>query len=203
MKATIICNIQISLAFHKQITYFINFFACIIFCKSKVMNWLASSSRVNFAIFQWFLYPWIWHSVKSAQIRSYFWPVFSCNRTRNNSVFGHFSRSNLTCRYFLQLENVQTHAPATWTFLDRASFYLLTRRLYLFVLIWDKMSYVYLFFLNKLSKLFFKDPFYGLRQISGNWKLFRNDEKCFCALFVLKIFKSFSWLFWSCHDTTW
>ena len=105
MKATIICNIQISLAFHKQITYFINFFACIIFCKSKVMNWLASSSRVNFAIFQWFLYPWIWHSVKSAQIRSYFWPVFSCNRTRNNSVFGHFSRSvkvwNFT-QWFLQ-----------------------------------------------------------------------------------------------------
>ena len=37
---------------------------------------------------------------KSAQIRSYFWSVFSCIqseyrkiRTRNNSVFGYFSRS--------------------------------------------------------------------------------------------------------------
>ena len=40
------------------------------------------------------------HCVKSVQIQSYFWSVFSCiqseyrkTRTRNNSVFGHFSRS--------------------------------------------------------------------------------------------------------------
>ena len=39
--------------------------------------------------------------LKSGQIQSYFWSVFSCIqteyrkiRTRNNSVFGHFSRSN-------------------------------------------------------------------------------------------------------------
>ena len=39
------------------------------------------------------------HCVKSVQIRSYFWSVFSCIqseyrkiRTTNNSVFGHFSR---------------------------------------------------------------------------------------------------------------
>ena len=41
------------------------------------------------------------HCVKSAQIRSYFWSVFSCIRTeyrkirtRNNSVFGHYSSWN-------------------------------------------------------------------------------------------------------------
>ena len=41
------------------------------------------------------------HCVKSFQIRSYFWPVFYCIRieyrkirTRNNSVFGQFSRSD-------------------------------------------------------------------------------------------------------------
>ena len=40
------------------------------------------------------------HCVKSVQIRSYFWSVFSCIQseyrkilTRNNSVFGHFSRN--------------------------------------------------------------------------------------------------------------
>ena len=33
------------------------------------------------------------HRVKSFQIGSYFWPVFFCIRTRNNSVFGQFSRS--------------------------------------------------------------------------------------------------------------
>ena len=33
------------------------------------------------------------HCVESVQIRSYFWSVFSCVRTRNNSVFGHFSHS--------------------------------------------------------------------------------------------------------------
>ena len=31
--------------------------------------------------------------VKSVQIRSYFWSVFSSIRTRNNSFFGHFSRT--------------------------------------------------------------------------------------------------------------
>ena len=43
------------------------------------------------------------YCVKSVQIRSYFWAVFSCIRneyrkiqTRNSSVFGHFSRSVLT-----------------------------------------------------------------------------------------------------------
>ena len=42
----------------------------------------------------------IFHYVKSVQTRSYFWSIFSCIqseyrkiRTRNNPVFGHFSRS--------------------------------------------------------------------------------------------------------------
>ena len=41
-----------------------------------------------------------YHCVKSVQIRSYFWNVFSCIRaeyrkirTRSNSIFGHFSRN--------------------------------------------------------------------------------------------------------------
>ena len=45
------------------------------------------------------------HCVKSVQIRNYFWSVFSCIRTeyrkiltRNNSVFGHFSRIEGTIR---------------------------------------------------------------------------------------------------------
>ena len=44
------------------------------------------------------------HGVKSVQILSYFWSVFSSIqskykkiRTRNNSVFGHFSRSESDC----------------------------------------------------------------------------------------------------------
>ena len=32
------------------------------------------------------------HCVKSVQIQSYFWSVFSCIWTRKNSVFGHISR---------------------------------------------------------------------------------------------------------------
>ena len=46
------------------------------------------------------IYIWICHCVKSVQIRSFFWSVFSiiqseCGkiRTRKTSVFGHFSRS--------------------------------------------------------------------------------------------------------------
>ena len=41
------------------------------------------------------------HCVKNVQVRSFCWPVFSCNRTeyrkirtRKNSIFGHFSRSD-------------------------------------------------------------------------------------------------------------
>ena len=34
-----------------------------------------------------------WYYVKSVQIRSFFWSVFFCIRTRKNSLFGHFSRS--------------------------------------------------------------------------------------------------------------
>ena len=33
------------------------------------------------------------HCVKSVQIRIYFWSVFSCIRTRNNTLFGPLSRS--------------------------------------------------------------------------------------------------------------
>ena len=35
----------------------------------------------------------VFHCVKSVQIWSFFWSVFSCIRTRKKSVFGHFSRS--------------------------------------------------------------------------------------------------------------
>ena len=53
----------------------------------------------------------IYHCVKGVQIRSYFWSVFSCiqseyrkMRTRNNSVFGHFSRNDIQ-RYIRNLVN--------------------------------------------------------------------------------------------------
>ena len=35
------------------------------------------------------------HCVKSIQIRSFFWSIFSCIRTRKNSVFAHFSGSGM------------------------------------------------------------------------------------------------------------
>ena len=35
------------------------------------------------------------HCVKKVQIRSYFWPEYRKIRTRNNAVFGNFSRSDL------------------------------------------------------------------------------------------------------------
>ena len=34
----------------------------------------------------------------------------------------------------------------------------------------------------------------------GNWNLFKDDEKCFKALFVFKIFKFLSWIF---RKTSW
>ena len=82
---------------------------------------LCSTERVS--SFPWNNLPWlpfqfptsrqllslIWaiHCVKSVQMRSHFWSVFSCIwteyrkiRTRNNSVFGHFSRSDLSVHTF-------------------------------------------------------------------------------------------------------
>ena len=44
--------------------------------------------------FEWnFYWKWQKHFVKSVQIWNFFWFVFSCIRTRKNSLFGHFSRS--------------------------------------------------------------------------------------------------------------
>ena len=55
--------------------------------------------------------PFYLHCVKSVQIRSYFWSVFSCIRpecrkkkTRNNSVFGHFS-SSVAISHFIKLNS--------------------------------------------------------------------------------------------------
>ena len=55
----------------------------------------------------------MFHCVKSVQIRSFFWSVFSRIRTdygeirtRKNSVFGHFSRSVLQRKYIAESKNV-------------------------------------------------------------------------------------------------
>ena len=70
----------------------------------------------TFALVSWIL-SWKkslgYHFVKSVQILSYFWSVFSCiqsecrkMQTRNNSVLGHFSRNVLDAFYRrLCLEN--------------------------------------------------------------------------------------------------
>ena len=61
--------------------------------------------NINDTIFQWIIYfakSRYLHCVKSVQIRSFFWSVFSCIqseyrkiRTRKNSVFGRFLRSGI------------------------------------------------------------------------------------------------------------
>ena len=67
-------------------------------------NMLMIRSTILSFVFAYFTI-WLWrfgnsHCVKIVQIRRYFWSIFSCIRTeyrkiqtRNNSVFGHFSRS--------------------------------------------------------------------------------------------------------------
>ena len=68
------------------------------------------------------IYLYYVHCVKSVQIRSYFWSVFSCIRTEfspntetygpeitpYNSVFGHFSRSGKYSDYEKPLHEVET-----------------------------------------------------------------------------------------------
>ena len=62
----------------------------------------------NFACCVAIILP-IMHCAQSVQIRSCFWPVFPCIRTeyrkirtRNNSVFGHFSRSDETVKLWVR-----------------------------------------------------------------------------------------------------
>ena len=82
--------------------------------------------------------PWLWnlttkvwteHCVKSVQIRSYFWSVFSCIQseyrkiwTRNNSVFRHFSCSGTYNKSAIY--QTKTHTPSTlglnWTYIRRS-----------------------------------------------------------------------------------
>ena len=61
-------------------------------------TWISSHFLLILKSFQHY-----YHCLKSVQIQSYFWFVFSCIqseyrkiRTRNNYVFGHFSRSVFT-----------------------------------------------------------------------------------------------------------
>ena len=51
------------------------------------------------------------HCVKYVQIRSYFWSEYRKIRTRNNSVFGHFSRSVKDRRTNSVYENLRS---ITW-----------------------------------------------------------------------------------------
>ena len=76
--------------------------------KSRLSSSVHISAILIIQMWQNFMtsYP-SWHCMKSVQIRSYYWSVFSCIRTeygdsrskyrkirtRNNSVLGHFSRS--------------------------------------------------------------------------------------------------------------
>ena len=73
--------------------------------------------NINDTIFQWIIYfakSRYLHCVKSVQIRSFFWSVFYCIRTeyrkirtRNNSVFGHISRSD-TENYYVYISLVSS-----------------------------------------------------------------------------------------------
>ena len=66
------------------------------------------------------------HGVKSVQIWSFFWSVFSCIWTRKNSIFGHFSRSgsvNKTVNY-KKITNHQKAKEINGTMMNEIRFYL-------------------------------------------------------------------------------
>ena len=79
------------------------------FFVSNSKYWVFFNSKPNFI----FGYNCMLCYAKSVQIRSFSWPVFSCIqskyreiRTRKNSLFGHFSRSDTTiiltvCYYYV------------------------------------------------------------------------------------------------------
>ena len=94
------------------VTYFITlsnislYFHVLLFLCTFVFVFLKTSLDINFGIAK------DSNCVKSVQIRSYRWSVFSCIRneyrkirTRNNSVFGHFSRRVRYSRQAIGIKN--------------------------------------------------------------------------------------------------
>ena len=83
-----------------------------ILCVQRVRKKGNVKSQIGMNFYQLWRHTLTLHGVKSAQIRSYFQSVFSCIRTeymkiwtRNNSVFGHISRS---VSQFQQLQSMRT-----------------------------------------------------------------------------------------------
>ena len=63
-------------------------------CKAMKLKIVAFSIfKISFNLLYQRIYEPI-HCVKSIQIRSYFWSEYRKIRTTNNSIFGHFSRSD-------------------------------------------------------------------------------------------------------------
>ena len=95
---TILFNpLKTNVALHIETSQFIKFYKCYSVIGRTLMFSVSS------------------HCVKSVQIRSYFWSVFSRIqyrkiRTRNNSVFGHFSRSDR----FVESDNLKVEPVQTF-----------------------------------------------------------------------------------------
>ena len=73
------------------------FYTCIKFCFYLISLY----SHTSVCLLLYFNVMWWTHCVKSIQTRSFFWSVFSPNgkiQTRENSLFGHFSRSDFDSR---------------------------------------------------------------------------------------------------------
>ena len=88
---------------------------CLFFCFNKILNdthrenykknWIQEFGNIKSWLFLMIIFK-TRYCVKSVQLRSYFWSVFSCIQsgyrkiqTRNNSVVGHFSRSGENAYY--------------------------------------------------------------------------------------------------------
>ena len=56
-----------------------------------------------------------YHCVKRVQIRSYFWSVFSCIRTRNNSIWTHFTQ----CIFHPMVHQIKSHIVLYRITIDR------------------------------------------------------------------------------------
>ena len=58
-------------------------------------NILNLSIKINLKRSDKYVALWNFHGMTSVQIWSYFWSEYRKKKTRKNSVFGHFSRSNI------------------------------------------------------------------------------------------------------------
>ena len=132
--------------------------------------------------------------MKSFQIRSLFWSIFSCNRSRKNFYFGHFSRSDsrfsFSCRNCFRTTLLKICKFCTWPYFP---ILLGTHRscspilVFDLIVLWIAVSLSHMFYLA-----FAASDNLMTRANVNRWIYRRSHPEVFVGKGVLKIYSKFT-----------